>query len=322
MKVRNMSKECSLAEAGKLLVQAQSVVLCSHVNPDGDTLGSTLALGHLLRALGKQVFLTVDDDIPMNLKFIPGIDVYQRLQEGQTCQADLLVILDASSADRAGNVLQLVQAGHLLNLDHHKTNTRFAEYLYLDAQAAATAEIIYDLAEEMHWQLDKNIAFCIFTGLYTDTGSFKYSNTTAKTLRAAAHLLEFGVDPSFISDNLELKSRETITMLSKVLNTLTFTHQGAIAYLEISNAVYDKDVDTDSFISFPRYIEGVEVAILFKEVEPGFTRVSMRAKNIDVSKIAFSFGGGGHQKAAGCGLKADLATTKKQILSALETALS
>jgi phosphoesterase RecJ-like protein len=317
-----MSREYSLTEAGSLLEQAQKIVLCSHINPDGDTLGSTLALEHLLRNLGKEVLVTVDDDIPMNLRFLPGISDYQRLPEGQQVTADMLVILDASSADRAGTVLQTVKAKHILNLDHHKTNTRFAEYLYLNAGAAATAEIIYDLVQAMHWELNKDIAYCIFTGLYTDTGSFKYSNTTSTTLRAAAHLLEFGVDPSFISDNLELKSRQTVTMLSKVLNTLTFVHQGAIAYLEISHDIYDKDVDTDSFISFPRYIEGVEVAILFKETKPDFTRVSMRSKNIDVSKIAFSFGGGGHQKAAGCGLHANLATTREQILAALEKALS
>lgn len=317
-----MSKECSLAETGTILEQAQKIVLCSHINPDGDTLGSTLALAHLLRNLGKDVLVTVDDDIPMNLRFLPGITDYQRLQDGQQVEADILVVIDASSADRAGNVLQLVKAKHLLNLDHHKTNTRFAEYLYLDAKAAATAEIVYDLAQTMHWLLNEDIAYCIFTGLYTDTGSFKYSNTTAVTLRAAADLLGFGVDPSTISDNLEIKSRQTVTMLSKVLNTLTFVHQGAIAYLEISHDIYDKDVDTDSFISFPRYIEGVEVAILFKEVKTDFTRVSMRAKNIDVSKIAFSFGGGGHQKAAGCGLQANLATTREQILAALEKALS
>lgn len=317
-----MSKQCTLAETGNLLSQAQKIVLCSHISPDGDTLGSTLALGHLLRNLGKEVILIVDDDIPMSLKFLPGVNQYLRCQEDQQLKTDLLVIMDSSSADRAGNVLTVVKASHVLNIDHHKTNTRFAEYLYVDANAAATAEIVYTLAKFMQWEFNRDIAYCIFTGLYTDTGSFKYSNTSATTLRAAADLLGYGVDPSFISDNLELKTRATVTMLSKVLNTLTFEHDGAIAYLEISNQLYDKEVDTESFISFPRYIEGVEVALLFKEVEPGFTRVSMRAKNIDVAKIAFSFGGGGHQKAAGCGLKADLTSTKAQILAAVHAALS
>lgn len=317
-----MSKQCTLAEAGNLLVQAQKIVLCSHISPDGDTLGSTLALGHLLRNLGKEVILIVDDDIPMSLKFLPGVNEYLRCPENKQLETDLLVIMDSSSADRAGNVLTVVKASHVLNIDHHKTNTRFAEYLYVDANAAATAEIVYTLAKFMQWEFNRDIAYCIFTGLYTDTGSFKYSNTSATTLRAAADLLGYGVDPSFVSDNLELKTRATVTMLSKVLNTLTFEHDGAIAYLEISNQLYDKEVDTESFISFPRYIEGVEVALLFKEIEPGFTRVSMRAKNIDVAKIAFNFGGGGHQKAAGCGLKADLASTKAQVLAAVRAALS
>ncbi len=312
-----MSKICSLTQVGTLLEQAQKIVLCSHVSPDGDTLGSTLGLAHLLRALGKEVIYTVDDAIPWTMQFLPGIKEYRRLKDDQPITADLLVVLDASSADRAGKVLQLVQAPHLLNIDHHKTNTKFAEYLYLDAGAAATAEIIFALAQNMKWTLSKEAAFCIFTGLYTDTGSFKYANTTARTMRIAASLLDLGVNPSIISDNIELKTRGTVTLLAKVLNTLTFLDQGKLAYIQIPHDLYDEDIDTDSFISFPRYIDGVEVAILFKAVKPDFTRVSMRAKSIDIAKVALQFGGGGHQKAAGCGLAADLETAKKLVLAAI-----
>lgn len=317
-----MSKDVTLEMAGKLLQEAHKIVLCSHIDPDGDTLGSTLALFHALKSIGKEVIITVDDSIPFTLSFIPGIKEYRHFQDEEHVEADLLVILDSSSADRAGNVLKVVHAAHILNIDHHKTNTRFAEYLYVDAKAAATAEIIYELLQKMQIPLTKEMAYCIFTGLSTDTGSFKYSNTTATTMRIAAKLLEMGVDPSVISDNIELKKRSTVTMLSKVLQTLTFVHDGQVAYIEIKNDIYDKDVETDSFISFPRYIEGVSVAILFKGVEPNLTRISMRSKNIDVSKIALSFGGGGHQKAAGCSVNANLEEAKKQILAAVFAALS
>jgi phosphoesterase RecJ-like protein len=319
---RTMSKDVTLEMAGKLLQEAHKIVLCSHIDPDGDTLGSTLALFHALKSIGKEVIITVDDSIPFTLSFIPGIKEYRHFQADEHVDADLLVILDSSSADRAGNVLKVVHAKHILNIDHHKTNTRFAEYLYVDAKAAATAEIIYELLQKMQIPLTKEMAYCIFTGLSTDTGSFKYSNTTATTMRIAAKLLEMGVDPSVISDNIELKKRSTVTMLSKVLQTLTFVHDGQVAYIEIKNDIYDKDVETDSFISFPRYIEGVCVAILFKGVEPNLTRVSMRSKTIDVSKIALSFGGGGHQKAAGCSVNANLEEAKKQILAAVFAALS
>ena len=312
-----MSKNCSLAETGELLKSAQKLVIVSHVSPDGDTLGSSLALMHALRMLGKEVIMNVDDDISTVYSFLPGIDEYRRFAPDESVDADLLVIIDASSADRAGNAMEVVKSPAVLSIDHHKTNTRFADYLYLDSDAAATAEIIYSLLLEMGIKLTSDIATCIYEGLYTDTGSFKYSNTTSNTLKTAADLLEYGVNPSVISDNMELKSRSQIEMLRKVLETLTFLKDGKIAYIEIPLELYDHNVETDAFISYPRYVEGVEIALLFKQVEDNLTRVSFRSKEIDVARIALSFGGGGHKKAAGCSIYAPLKEAEEVILRAV-----
>ena len=312
-----MSKNCSLAETGELLKAAKKLVIVSHVSPDGDTLGSSLALMHALRMLGKEVIMNVDDDISTVYSFLPGIDEYRRFAPEESVNADLLVIIDASSADRAGNALAVVKSPAVLNIDHHKTNTRFADYLYLDSDAAATAEIIYSLLLEMEIELTRDIATCIYEGIYTDTGSFKYSNTTSNTLKTAADLLNYGVNPSLISDNMELKSRSQVEMLRKVLETLTFLKDGKIAYIEIPTELYDHNVETDAFISYPRYVEGVEIALLFKQVEENLTRVSFRSKEIDVAKIALSFGGGGHKKAAGCSIYAPLKEAEKVILEAV-----
>ncbi|MBO5993559.1 MAG: bifunctional oligoribonuclease/PAP phosphatase NrnA [Acidaminococcaceae bacterium] len=312
-----MSKNCSLAETGELLKSAQKLVIVSHVSPDGDTLGSSLALMHALRMLGKEVIMNVDDDISTVYSFLPGIDEYRRFAPDESVDADLLVIIDASSADRAGNAMEVVKSPAVLSIDHHKTNTRFADYLYLDSDAAATAEIIYSLLLEMGIKLTRDIATCIYEGLYTDTGSFKYSNTTSNTLKTAADLLEYGVNPSVISDNMELKSRSQIEMLRKVLETLTFLKDGKIAYIEIPLELYDHNVETDAFISYPRYVEGVEIALLFKQVEDNLTRVSFRSKEIDVARIALSFGGGGHKKAAGCSIYASLKEAEEVILRAV-----
>ncbi len=309
-----MTKNCSLAETGELLKAAKKLVIISHVSPDGDTLGSSLALMHALRMLGKEVIMNVDDDISTVYSFLPGIAEYRRFAPGESVDADLLVIVDASSADRAGNAIDVVKSPAVLNIDHHKTNTRFADYLYLDSDAAATAEIIYSLLLEMGIKLTSDIAICIYEGIYTDTGSFKYSNTTSNTLRIAADLLKYGVNPSLISDNMELKSRSQVEMLRKVLETLTFLKDGKIAYIEIPLELYDHNVETDAFISYPRYVEGVEVALLFKQVEENLTRVSFRSKEIDVAKIALSFGGGGHKKAAGCSVYAHLKEAEKVVL--------
>ncbi len=312
-----MSKNCSLAETGELLKAAKKLVIVSHVSPDGDTLGSSLALMHALCMLGKEVIMNVDDDISTVYSFLPGIAEYRRFAPEESVDADLLVIVDASSADRAGNALDVVKSPAVLNIDHHKTNTRFADYLYLDSDAAATAEIIYSLLLEMGIKLTRDIATCIYEGIYTDTGSFKYSNTTSNTLKTAAALLNYGVNPSLISDNMELKSRSQVEMLRKVLETLTFLKDGKIAYIEIPLELYDHNVETDTFISYPRYVEGVEIALLFKQVEANLTRVSFRSKEIDVAKVALSFGGGGHKKASGCSIYAPLKEAEKVILEAV-----
>lgn len=312
-----MSKEISLQETGRLLLAAENIVLCTHVSPDGDTLGSTLGLARFLRQQGKQVTVYCDDLINKSLSFIPGIELCQRPQEGTKVQTDLLVVVDASSFDRVGLVSEVVAPKVLLNIDHHISNTRFADYLYLDAQAAAVGEVMCDLFEAMRWPLDEEIAVCFYTAITTDCGSFRYANTTPKTMRKAAKLLEYGVQPNEISDCLDVRSRETVELLAKVLPSLSFAHEGKIAYITITNDLYDKDAQTDSFVSYPRYIEGVDVAVMFKAVEPEVTRVSMRSKTVDVADVALSFGGGGHLRAAGCTIYAPVEQAREQLLAAL-----
>ena len=217
-----MSKELSLQETGAMLLAAEKIVLCTHVSPDGDTLGSTLGLARFLLAQGKQVTVFCDDVINKRFSFIPGIELCERTVEGSKLQTDLLVVIDASSFDRIGLVSEVVEAKTLLNIDHHISNERFAEYLYLDAKAAAVGEVMCDLFMAMQWPFDKEIATCFYTAISTDCGSFRYANTTPKTMRNAAKLLEYGVQPNEISDALDVRSRDTVEMLAKVLPSLTF----------------------------------------------------------------------------------------------------
>ena len=312
-----MSKELSLLETGKLLEAAQKIVLCTHVSPDGDTLGSSLGLAISLIKLGKEVSVYCDDLINKSFSFIPGIEMVQRPQQGSKLAADLLVVIDASSFDRIGIVGEVVEYKQLLNIDHHISNTRFADFLYLDAKAAATGEIMCGLFQEMQWPMNKDIAECFYIAISTDCGSFRYANTTPKTMRAGAWLLEQGVNPNEISDKLDMRSRLTMEMLAKVLPSLTFEGDGKIAYLTITNDLYNKDANTDSFVNYPRYIEGVEVAIMFKAVEPQVTRVSMRSSKVDVAQVALSFGGGGHVRAAGCTIYAPVEEAREQLLAKL-----
>lgn len=316
-----MSKKINLLETGNMLLAAQKIILCCHVSPDGDTLGSALGLARLLEQKGKEVTVFVDDDINKSLSFIPGVDKVQRPEAGVIVEADLFVVVDASSFDRVGICNEVVKAPVLLNIDHHISNTEFADYLYLDAEAAAAGEIMCDLFEAMGWEYDEAIAVDFYTAITTDCGSFRYSNTTSKTMQRAAKLLDYGVKPNEISDMLDVRSRKTTELLAKVLPSLTFDYEGKVAHITITNDLYDKEAQTDSFVSYPRYIEGVEVAIMFKAVEPEVTRVSMRSSNVDVASVALSFGGGGHLRAAGCTIYAPVEEAKAQLLAVVGKAL-
>lgn len=316
-----MSKKINLLETGNMLLAAQKIVLCCHVSPDGDTLGSALGLARFLEQKGKEVIVFVDDDINKSLSFIPGIEKVRRPEAGVIVEADLFVVVDASSFDRVGICNEVVKAPVLLNIDHHISNTEFADYLYLDAEAAAAGEIMCDLFEAMGWEYDEAIAVDFYTAITTDCGSFRYSNTTSKTMQRAANLLDYGVKPNEISDMLDVRSRKTTELLAKVLPSLTFDYEGKVAHITITNDLYDKEAQTDSFVSYPRYIEGVEVAIMFKAVEPEVTRVSMRSSSVDVASVALSFGGGGHLRAAGCTIYAPVEEAKAQLLAVVGKAL-
>lgn len=316
-----MSKNCTLEEIAALLLAQDKLVLCPHVSPDGDALGSTLALKMALEKAGKKVTVMVDDDVPKAFGFLPQIDCFVKPADGEIVETNLLVVLDASSLDRIGTVAQAVKAKAIANIDHHISNTQFADYLYLNTEAAATAEILCNLVEKLGITPDKDLATCLYTGIYTDCGSFRYANTTPGTMRAAAKLLEYGARPNEISDALGTNTRANIEMLGKVLQTLAFYNDGKISTLEINSDLYDKDVNTDNFISFARYIEGVDVAVLFKAVEPAVTRVSMRSQDTDVAAIALSFGGGGHVRAAGCTVELPLEQAKAKVLEAIGKAL-
>lgn len=311
-----MSKIVDYKEMWQMLMGAGKLALVSHIGPDGDTLSAALGLARVLRQKGKDVRLFVDDDVPGNMDFLPGIKDYEHPEEGKTLAFDLVVSIDISSADRMG-LCEKVLTGTLVNIDHHISNTKYAESLLLDAEASATGEIIYDILKANDVEFDYETALCLYTAIVTDCGYFKYANTTVKAMRAGADLLGYGIHAAEISDRLEMKSRETMELLRKVLPTLTFYEDGKVASMEISHELYNKDIPTDSFIYYPRYVEGVDAAVMFKEVEPAVTRVSMRSKNVDVSAVALSFGGGGHVRAAGCTVNAPLQAAKKRVVDAL-----
>ena len=298
----------TLQLAAARLRAASNILVTAHINPDGDAIGSTLAMLQILRAMGKNVAVYIDDKIPKNFSVMPFAEEIRQPREDEKFSADLLVILD-TSPDRIGNVKNLTDAP-ILNIDHHITNSGDEGDLYVDANAAATCEIIFQLCKELDAEISKNVAVCLYTGLATDTGFFNYSNTRPSTLRAAADLVEAGVEPNLISEQVEIRSFRDIQIMSAALQTTKLFYGGKVAGMFIDRELYKQVETTEGLIDLIRVIDGVEVAFLLTEKEKNVCRVSMRSKGVEVSSIAKRLGGGGHVRAAGCTINKNLDMSK------------
>lgn len=310
-------KDCSISETAAILQKSNHIALVAHVNPDGDAVGSLLGLGSALSKIGKKVYLFIDDDIPEQFTFLTNIQQIQRFAFAGSLPVDLLIVLDSSDFERVGKAKEKVDFAKSLNIDHHISNEGFTDFRCLDVKAAATCEIIFDLINQLEVEIDEEIAQALYLGIVTDCGFFRYANTTSKTMHVAAKLLDCGIVPNEIADYIETQTVETVMILPKVLDTLEFHSDNKIASISISPDLYNEGVDGDFYVKYPRYIYGVQVAILFKGVSDNVTRISMRSKTLDVSKIATLFDGGGHKLAAGCTIQGDIKKAKKLLLEAI-----
>lgn len=305
--------DISIERTAHLIERSSTIILTPHVHPDGDCLGSMLALWEHLTNSGKNVQMLLDDDLPSLYDFLPGLNAIRRPVEN--VQADLLIVLDASDKERIGRVKSVVDAP-ILNIDHHISNTGFADYRYLDVQASATGQIVLQLLRTMDANITADMAVCLYTAIATDCGFFRYANTTPDTMRDAADLIAIGAKPNVISEALETKPLASIRTLAKVLTTLELFHEGKIAILSIDSTIMDSSENTEGFVDYPRCIQGVEVAVLFKFIDQETARVSLRSKGVDVSRVALAFGGGGHIRAAGCTVRGSSADIKKKVVAA------
>ena len=305
----------TLNEAVNKLKSAEKILVTAHINPDGDALGSTLAMCQALRQLGKSAQIYIDDVLPSNLNFLPHIEEIKRPTDNEKFDADLLLIID-TAPDRIGNVRKLTDAP-ILNIDHHITNKNFENDIYLDAKAAASCEIIFQLCKELEIKITKNIAICLYTGIATDTGFFNYSNTTPKTLRIAAELLEAGVEPNYISEMVERRKLEDVKVMSAALQTMQIYFGGKVAGLFIDAELAKIVETTEGLIDLIRVIDTVEVAFVLTYKDENTVRASLRSKGVNVSEIAQKLGGGGHIRAAGCTFHTNFEDAKNILLKTL-----
>lgn len=290
-----------------------SFLITSHIDPDGDSVGSQLAMASLLKEFGKEAVILNERSAPKNYRFLPYAgEITTRIPEGFGYEA--IVVLDSASLDRIGNVSKYVQGKFIINIDHHPTNRFFGDINWVAPKASSTSELIYRLIKRMGVEVGEERASCLYAGILTDTGGFRFPNTTSDSLRIASILVKEGADPSYIATQVYLnRSMEELLLLSKLLTT-TEMH-GNIATMYLTRPMMEKlNVNTEGFSDYVLQLGGVELGILFKELD-GKVKVSLRSRGrIDVSMLAKKFGGGGHETAAACLVVGKLSEVKKKIL--------
>ncbi len=299
----------------------ESFFITTHLNPDGDALGSALALGEALESMGKKVRIYNHDGTPATYRFLPG---HERILEGPPpaeAPRSALILLDCNIPERAG-IEELVFADAAV-IDHHATEMEFGNPRWVETRNPATGLMVFRLIKELGVLLNPDMAINIYTALAVDTGSFRFPNTTADCLRAAAELVDAGARPGEISEHLYQDwSRDRFELLLQNLSSVELHGQVALTVIpqEMFTETGTTPSDTENFVNFPLVISTVMVSALMREVERDIWRVSLRSKgSVDVSKVAQGFDGGGHMNAAGCTLVGNLQETKERLLSSISS---
>ncbi len=314
-----------IAQLIKIILENRTFLVTSHVIPDGDSIGSVLALILALKKIEKKATPVITDNVPKKYSFLPGCD---DIKKNPTDKYDIALCLDCGDEDRLGFDKGIKEyAKIVVNIDHHKSNTHFGDYNFVDPDASSTGEILYETIKQLT-KIDLKIALCLYTSIITDTGCVRYSNTTSSCLRMLAEMIEIGVKPEYICRQVyENRSIESIELLRQSLKTLEFFNDGAIASIFITDKMMKesgaKEEDADGIINYAREIEGVEVAALFREKGNSMVKVGFRSNNwADVSKIAEEFNGGGHARASGCTLNTSLNDAKILVIDCIRRYMS
>lgn len=307
--------------------QSQSICVVGHIRPDGDCIGSQLALTLALRSLGKTVCCWNQDPIPAKLAFLDPDRLVKAPESGQ--HFDCVIATDCASLERLGKTAETIgERKVLLNIDHHESNTRYGDVNWVSSKQASTGELIYQLLVAAKWPITSSIADCLFTAVSTDTGSFQYASTSPATFQTASHLVERGADLAKVCHEVyQSYPLSRMKLLKRVYNKFHLTHGDRTAYFWLKQTDYAqtgaKPADSEGLIDHIRAIDEVIVACVFEEMEPELTRVSLRSKSdsVDVNAIAGQFGGGGHKAAAGARIQGRPLAVQRKVLGAIRKAL-
>jgi phosphoesterase RecJ-like protein len=300
-------------------------LMLGHVHPDGDVLGTLLGLGLAMEAAGWSVTYAGPDPVPDVLDFIPGRDRWQVWRTAPR-RFDTVVLTDCPNDGRTEGLLAAVRGpeSRVLNIDHHPDNRRYGTINWIDSSAAATGEMIHDLITALGWPIGPEVALGLYTAVHTDTGSFRYSNTTPRTFRIAAALTAAGAEPALVTDRLyQRRPKDALPTLGRLLERVEVSDDGQVATLTVPEGMASEAfMAAEDLVTYPRSIAGVRVAVLLRAEPDGKVKASLRGKgDVPVNRIAHRFGGGGHENAAGCTLPGPLPAARDALLAAVRQAL-
>lgn len=310
-----------IATIAQELKNNERFLLATHVNPDGDAIGSLGALALVLEGMGKQVVAYCQDEVPEFLRFLPYADRIVREISGLD-RFEVAVVLDCGAFDRIGSAVEVLQhVGKIIHIDHHSSSGDFGQLNLVRPECSSTAEILYEIFQAIPVSLTPEVAENIYTAILTDTGSFRFANTTARTLAIAAEMVSLGVAPEKVAGEIyDSMSPERIELLARSLDTLTLRSNGRVAAMHVSRRMLEETgtslIDTDGFVNYPRAISTAEIAIFFRELAADEVNVSLRSRSgHDVAEFARIHGGGGHHNAAAFRLGGSLSEVVEKVLT-------
>jgi len=310
------------------LNEAKTICVVGHVRPDGDCIGSQLGLALALDAAGKEVTVWNQDAVPPKLRFLDPARRFRRPSSGH--RFDVVVATDCAALERMGRVTDHIEdRGLFINIDHHASNTLYADLNWVSPREPSTGELIFDLCHLAGWKITRPLASCLFTAISTDTGSFQYLSTTPDTLHTAAELVEHGADLGQICEEVYQSYPLTrVKLLRHVYTNFRLTHNDHTAYFWLRKRDYTRagasTEEAEGLIDHIRSIDGVVVAVVFEELDDEVTRVSWRSKTeaVNVAALAEVFGGGGHKAAAGARIQGRPLGVQRRVLGSIKRALA
>lgn len=312
--------KASLNAAAATLLSANKIVLAAHINPDGDTIGSMLALAHALKGLGKEVTPLSHHGVPEILRWLPGNEWVQT--ETSRRDFDLAVICDTGAAERVGGAREAIESARdTLCIDHHLAKGDFGRLRLINTRAAATGELVFSLMRPLRHPLSREIADCLMCALVTDTGAFRFMNVTPRTFRIAAQLMRAGANPGEVGELVfENRSLASIKLLGRAIHSIRTTEDGLVSWAVLRASDFEElgvtDEDSEGIVNHVRSVRTARVGMLMREIPGRKIRVSLRSREgFDVNRIAAAFGGGGHRLAAGCSLDPPIEAAEQQLLN-------